>query len=204
MKLSLAQFHSMLEKALDEIQRREEEFSKLDAIAGDGDHGTAIVTAMRILVAEAKNASDFATMFSDMGMGVMLQTSGSTSTLLGAFFMGMGECDPQGDELDADGLKSIFAAGLKGVEEQTKAKVGDKTMMDALIPAVQAIEACPSEDIKTILEAAAAAALKGAEATIDMQAKFGRARNLGEKSKGYPDAGATSWASIFVSFAQAY
>lgn len=204
MKLSLAQFHSMLEKALDEIQRREEEFSKLDAIAGDGDHGTAIVTAMRILVAEAKNASDFATMFSDMGMGVMLQTSGSTSTLLGAFFMGMGECDPQGDELDADGVKSIFAAGLKGVEEQTKAKVGDKTMMDALIPAVQAIEACPSEDIKTILEAAAAAALQGAEATIDMQAKFGRARNLGEKSKGYPDAGATSWASIFVSFAQAY
>ncbi len=204
MTLSLSQFHSMLERALDEIQKREEEFSKLDAIAGDGDHGTAIVTAMRILVTEAKSATDFPTMFSDMGMGVMMQTSGSTSTLLGAFFMGMGESDCSGDTLDASGVKALFAAGLNGVEEQTKAKVGDKTMMDALIPAVEAIEACDSEDIKAILTAGAAAALAGAEATIEMQAKFGRARNLGEKSKGYPDAGATSWASIFVSFAEAY
>ncbi len=204
MTLSLAQFHLMLERALSEIQNREDEFSKLDAIAGDGDHGTAIVTAMRILVTEAKSATDFESMFSDMGMGVMMQTSGSTSTLLGALFMGMSEGGAQGTEMNVSTLKATFAAGLKGVEEQTKAKVGDKTMMDALIPAVEAIVACEDENIKSILEAGAEAAVKGAEATIEMQAKFGRARNLGEKSKGYPDAGATSWASIFVSFAEAY
>ncbi|MGL5681606.1 MAG: DAK2 domain-containing protein [Marinifilaceae bacterium] len=205
MSLTLQQFQSMLQLALSNVKAREEEFSKLDAHAGDGDHGTAIVTAMNVLVSEAQKATDFPSMFNDMGMEVMMQTSGSTSTLLGAFFMGMGENDKvAGAELNAEAVKAMFVSGLKGVQEQTKAQVGDKTIMDALIPAVEAINACPSEDIATILNAGATAALAGAEATTDMQAKFGRARNLGERSKGFPDAGATSWASIFESFAKGY
>ncbi len=203
MELSLQQFQAMLALAFDNIKAREDEFSKLDAIAGDGDHGTAIVTAMNVLVEESKTAVDFPSMFSDMGMGVMMQTSGSTSTLLGAFFMGMGE-DISGASLDVESVKKMFDGGLKGVQEQTKAKVGDKTMMDALIPAVEAIVKSESMDIKVILTAGAEAAMAGLEATIDMKANFGRARNLGDRSIGYPDAGATSWASMFVSFAEGY
>ena len=203
MELSLQQFQAMLALAFDNIKAREDEFSKLDAIAGDGDHGTAIVTAMNVLVEESKTAVDFPSMFSDMGMGVMMQTSGSTSTLLGAFFMGMGE-DISGASLDVESVKKMFAGGLKGVQEQTKAKVGDKTIMDALIPAVEAIVNSNSTDIKVILTAGAEAAMAGLEATIDMKANFGRARNLGDRSIGYPDAGATSWASMFVSFAEGY
>ena len=96
----------------------------------------------------------------------------------------------------------MFAGGLCGVEKQTKAKLGDKTMMDALIPAIEAMQAVESDDIRVLFQVAADAALKGAEATKQMQAKFGRARNYGERSVGYADSGATSWACMFQSFAQ--
>lgn len=195
----------MMNLALSNIKAREDEFSKLDAIAGDGDHGTAVVTALTIIAADAQEGTEFPAMLNDMGMGVMMKTSGSTSTLLGALFMGMGEAlEPLQvtTEVNAEQLKVMFRGGLSGVQEQTKAKPGDKTMMDALVPAVEAIEACASDDVKVLLEAGAAAALKGAEATVGMKANFGRARNLGERSIGFADAGATSWACLFRSFAE--
>ena len=101
------------------------------------------------------------------------------------------------------GLKAIFAKALEELEDMSGAKVGDKTMMDALIPAVEAIQACSSDDIKEILEAGAKAALAGAASTVEMKANFGRARNYGERSVGYADSGATSWSCMFESFAQA-
>lgn len=205
MNLTIENFKAMMNLALANIKAREEEFSKLDAIAGDGDHGTAIVTALSIIAADAQEGTEFPAMLNDMGMGVMMKTSGSTSTLLGALFMGMGEAlEPLQvtDEVNAAQLKAMFRGGLTGVQEQTKAKPGDKTMMDALVPAVEAIEACESDDVKTLLKVGAEAALKGAEATVDMKANFGRARNLGERSIGFADAGATSWACLFQSFAE--
>lgn len=205
MNLTIENFKAMMNLALANIKAREEEFSKLDAIAGDGDHGTAIVTALTIIAADAQEGTEFPAMLNDMGMGVMMKTSGSTSTLLGALFMGMGEAlEPLQvtDEVNATQLKAMFRGGLAGVQEQTKAKPGDKTMMDALVPAIEAIEACESDDVKTLLKAGADAAQKGAEATVDMKANFGRARNLGERSIGFADAGATSWACLFQSFAE--
>ena len=205
MNLTIENFKAMMNLALANIKAREEEFSKLDAIAGDGDHGTAVVTALTIIAADAQEGTEFPAMLNDMGMGVMMKTSGSTSTLLGALFMGMGEAlEPLQvtNEVNAAQLKVMFRGGLTGVQEQTKAKPGDKTMMDVLVPAVEAIEACESDDVKTLLKAGAEAALKGAEATVNMKANFGRARNLGERSIGFADAGATSWACLFQSFAE--
>ena len=137
-----------------------------------------------------------------MGFGVMLETSGSTSTLLGAFFLGMSD-SAAGTELDAEGVKKMFAGGLANVQKQTKAQPGDKTMMDALVPAIEAIQACESDDIKEIMTAGANAALEGAKKTVDMKANFGRARNYGERSIGYADSGATSWSCMLASFAEA-
>ena len=205
MNLTIENFKAMMNLALANIKAREEEFSKLDAIAGDGDHGTAVVTALTIIAADAQEGTEFPAMLNDMGMGVMMKTSGSTSTLLGALFMGMGEAlEPLQvtNEVNAAQLKVMFRGGLTSVQEQTKAKPGDKTMMDALVPAVEAIETCESDDVKTLLKAGAEAALKGAEATVNMKANFGRARNLGERSIGFADAGATSWACLFQSFAE--
>ena len=87
--------------------------------------------------------------------------------------------------------------------EAVRAQVGDKTMMDALYPAVTAMQECASDDIIAVLKAGAEAAQKGAEATVQMKANFGRARNYGEKSVGHADSGASSWACMFESFAQA-
>ncbi len=157
---------------------------------------------MSAIVATAQKGTEFKAMLNDMGFDVMLQVSGSTSTLLGAFFLGMSD-HASGTELDAAGVKALFAGGLANVQKQTKAQKGDKTMMDALIPAVEAIQTCPSDDIKEILEAGAKAALAGAAATVEMKANFGRARNYGERSIGYADSGATSWSCMFESFAQA-
>jgi len=201
-KLTIECFKAMLNEALQQIRLREDEFSQLDAVIGDGDHGTAIVTALSAVVKAGANGTEFKTMLNDMGFGVMLETSGSTSTLLGAFFLGMSD-HASGTELDAAGVKSMFAGGLANVQKQTQAKRGDKTMMDALIPAVEAMQACDSTDISDILKAAATAALQGAEETVQMKANFGRARNYGERSIGYADSGATSWSCMFAAFAEA-
>lgn len=201
-KLTIDDFKQMLRNALLRIEERADEFSKLDAVLGDGDHGTAIVQSMSALVAAAEGGTEFKAMLNDVSFSLMLEISGSTSTLLGGFFLGMSD-HAAGTELDAAALKAMFAGGLEGVCRQTKAKPGDKTMMDALAPAVQAMLNCESMDVKEILTAGAEAATEGARATVGMKANFGRARNYGERSVGYADAGATSWACMLEAFARA-
>lgn len=201
--LTLDDFKSMLNCALAAIKARETEFSQLDAVLGDGDHGQAIVTAMSVVVDKAQTGAGFKSMLGDMGMEVLMQVSGSTSTLLGALLLGMSDGVAECEELDAAGVKKMFASALKNVQAQTKAKRGDKTMMDALEPAVEAIEACASEDVAELLAAAAEAAVAGAEATVEMKANFGRARNYGERSIGTMDSGAASWSCMFKAFAEA-
>ena len=201
--LTLADFKSMFDGALAAIKAREAEFSQLDAVLGDGDHGQAIVTAMSVVVEKAQKGAGFKSMLGDMGMEVLMQVSGSTSTLLGALLLGMSDGVAECDEIDAAGVKKMFASALKNVQMQTKAKVGDKTMMDALQPAVDAIVGSSSEDIAEILKGAAEAAIAGAESTIALKANFGRARNYGEKSIGTMDSGAASWSCMFAAFAEA-
>ena len=201
-QLTIEDFKAMLSVALKNIKAREDEFSRLDAVIGDGDHGQAIVTAMTAIVNTAQKGTEFKTMLNDIVFTVMLEVSGSTSTLLGALFLGMSD-HASGTELDAAGVKAMFAGGLANVQQQTKAQKGDKTMMDALIPAIEAIQACSSNDIKEIMDAGAKAAVAGAESTFEMKANFGRARNYGERSVGHIDSGAASWSCMFASFAEA-
>jgi len=202
--ITVENFQKMVALATKTVIERADEFSRLDAALGDGDHGEAISTAMKIVEKEVMKGGDFKSMLSNMGFTVMLETSGSTSTLLGSLFIGMSDGVPEGTSvLSARDVKNMFSMGLKNIQSNTKAKVGDKTMMDAVIPAVEAIMATEGDDCKAILEAGASAALKGAESTIALRANFGRARNLGDKTIGHADAGATSWASIFDSFAKA-
>ena len=202
-KLTTDHFLRMIESASRNIAERADEFSQLDAVLGDGDHGEAISTAFQVIAKSAAGGKDFKTLLGDMGFGVMLETSGSTSTLLGGFLLGMSDCVPAATEIDAQQVKAMFRGGLEGVVKNTKAKRGDKTMMDALIPAIEVMEATDSNDVKELFHVAAQAALQGVEDTIPMKANFGRARNLGDKTIGHPDAGATSWACMFQSFASA-
>ncbi|MCL2348245.1 MAG: dihydroxyacetone kinase subunit DhaL [Planctomycetaceae bacterium] len=202
MTLTREKFIRMLQAAATTIESNVTYLNQLDAATGDGDHGTSIVKAIRAVVktmAEATPDQTLKEMLFQSGWAAMGEDCGSTSTLLGSLFMGMSEAATS-DELDFETVKSVFHHGLTNITRQTKAKVGDKTLMDALIPAVEALQ--KAADLPSAFEAAAKAAATGAESTKGLVAKFGRAKNLGERSIGHLDAGAVSMAMIFDAFSK--
>ena len=199
--MTLQEFKDVWKRAAEKIAAREKDYSALDAAAGgDGDHGEAIVAATRALA--AAEGADFKSLLEDMVSHLESDVSGSTSSLYGTLFEGMADAVDAGKtELAAPEIADLFAAGLEELGFATKAKVGDKTFMDALIPAVEALKAHAAEGEAVMFAAAAAAAKAGSDATAQMQAKFGRAKNLGERSIGPVDAGSASNADIWSCFA---
>lgn len=198
--MTLEQFKQVWAKAAEKTAAREKDYSALDAAAGgDGDHGEAIVAATKALAAAA--GSDFKSLLEDMVSHLESDVSGSTSSLYGTLFEGMADAVDAGrTELSAEEIAEVFAAGLEELGFATKAKVGDKTFMDALIPAIDALKAHAAEGEAAMFAAAAAAAKAGSDATAQMQAKFGRAKNLGARSIGPIDAGSASNADIWQCF----
>ncbi len=200
--LNLQTFKEMVAAAGADIRTEEKLFSELDAAAGgDGDHGTAIVTAFKAM-AKADGA-DFKGYLKALTDALQNEACGSTSTLYGAWLQGMSDAVPEGAaELDAAALAVVFKGGLEEIGFTTRARVGDKTLMDALIPATEALAAAQGEGVAEMLRKGAEAAAKGSEATCAMRAKFGRAKNLGDRSIGPRDAGSASMACIFAAFAR--
>jgi dihydroxyacetone kinase-like protein len=194
----------MIRSAADMIRANRDELSKLDSAIGDGDHGMTITRAMGIAekVIEESEKKELKGLLKDVGWGVMGVDGGATGPLLGSFLMGLSNGVGERDAIDCPTLAAMFEAGLAGVRRQSKAQIGDKTMMDALLPAVDAIRqaAAAGKSIKETLHKAAEAAEKGAVSTKDFRAKFGRAKNLGERTIGHQDPGATSMALIFKGF----
>lgn len=199
--MTLEAFKAIWRKAQEAINANEKHFSELDAATGgDGDHGTAIVAALKAIV--HAEGDDFRSYVADMAERLETEASGSTSSLYGAWFEGMADAVPAGaTELDAAALATMFEGGFEEVCCLTKARKGDKTMMDALQPATEALVAAQGEGEAAMFAAAAKAARAGSEATAQMQARFGRAKNLGERSIGAIDAGSASMATIFEAFA---
>jgi len=179
----------------------------LDAATGDGDHGVTMnQIADAIINATAAPANPgIGPLLDQIGWDVMSVDGGSISALLGSFFTGMAEAVPNDTALDGQRLAAAFEGGLAKLRAQTPAQPGDKTMLDALLPAVtalrQAVDA--QQPLPAILTAAAAAAQHGADSTKDMQARFGRARNLGARTIGHVDPGATTISLLFAGFAEA-
>ena len=200
--MTLEQFKQVWAKAAAKTETREKDYSALDAAAGgDGDHGEAIVAATKALA--AAQGDDFKSLLDDMVSHLESDVSGSTSSLYGTLFEGMADAVDAGKtELSAEEVAEVFSAGLEELGFATKAKVGDKTFMDALIPAIEALKAHAAEGEQAMFAAAAAAAKAGSEATAQMQAKYGRAKNLGERSIGPIDAGSASNADIWLCFAE--
>ncbi|HYW79625.1 MAG TPA: dihydroxyacetone kinase subunit DhaL [Thermoguttaceae bacterium] len=198
---------AMLRGAVQRINDNHEILSKLDSFGGDGDHGTTMVRAMKGVEKslEASEASDLKTLLHDVGWGIMGVDGGATGPLFGTLFMSMSEGVTGDGPLDAAALAAAFESGLAGVQKQTKAQVGDKTLIDVLVPAVAKLReaADGGADAGEALKQAAQVALAGAESTQKLQARFGRARNLGEGSIGHQDPGATSMSLIFKAFAEA-
>lgn len=194
----------MLLGAVKQIRANHEQLSRLDGAIGDGDHGTTILRTMETVektVAE-NPAPDFKKLLAAVGWAVMSADGGSTGPLLGSFFTGMAEPAAGKTELDAAALSAMFDGGLAKMQKISRAQLGDKTMMDALMPAVAALKT-PQANLALMLQAAAAAADQGAQTTKNFRAKFGRAKNLGDRTIGHPDPGAVSISLIFKGFSEA-
>lgn len=196
----------MVRRAAAQVHANRDMLSKLDSFGGDGDHGTTMARAMDIAgnAIPAEPSEDLKALLKAIGWGIMGVDGGATGPLFGTFFMSMSAAAPDGSAVDASALTTMFEAGLEGVRKRTKAQVGDKTMLDALTPAVQAMRRAVNEgaDVRDALARAAQAAAEGAEATKSLQARFGRAKNLGEKSIGSQDPGATSVSLLFQGFVE--
>jgi len=196
---------AMLRGAAAQIQDHHPMLSQLDSAGGDGDHGTTILRAMNaVLKVVEGDVTAPQALLKSAGWAVMGIDGGATGPLLGMFLTGMSEAAAGKDAFDADGLAGLFESGLAKLRKQTQAQPGDKTLIDALVPAVTAARAAATggADVVALLDQAAAAAADGAVATEEMQARFGRARNIKEKSIGAQDPGATSISLIFKGFAE--
>lgn len=193
----------MLRGAVSEIRANHELLGRLDSVGGDGDHGTTMVRAMgAVEKAVGAAGGGLKALLYDVGWAVLGADGGSTGPLFGMLFMGMSDALGEEEGLDPALLSAAFRSGLASVRAQTKAQPGDKTMIDALVPAVEALCAAAEggAEAAEMLRLAAEAARAGAEATSAMQARFGRARNIKEQSIGTQDPGATSVSLIFKGF----
>ncbi len=201
--LTKADVLRMMSNAATLLSENVQLLSDIDARFGDGDHGITIGKIAGLINAHVANVGDksIKEFFEDLGVAATNVNGGSAGPLYGTMIGGFGEC-LTGDEteIDAKLLKEMFASVLEEMGFITTAKIGDKTMMDSLIPAVEAAQGAP-DDIAAILEAAAAAAEAGGKASEGFVSKFGRARSYGDKTIGTPDAGAASTALFIKGFA---
>lgn len=186
-----------------------EELTDLDAAIGDADHGVNMDRGMQAVVAKLDAGSD-----RDLGPGQLLKTTGMTlvstvggaaGPLYGTLFLDMGKEAGDRDGLDVTAVADALEAGVAGVRRRGKAEAGDKTMLDALLPAAAALRAAAASgaSLDDALDAAAAAAEAGMRGTIPLVARKGRASYLGERSAGHQDPGATSAWLLLASAAEA-
>ncbi|MEG1633075.1 MAG: DAK2 domain-containing protein [Oscillospiraceae bacterium] len=198
MKLSAKQFSDMLKNACESVISAQDELTEIDSRFGDADHGVTMTKiAQAILTSLGEGGAAIKTTLDDAAMAVMMINGGSAVPLWNTYLDGLMEGAPSGDSLDEQQLKAMFKHGAEMLSALSKAKVGDKTMMDALLPATDALLAADGS-IADIMNAAAEAAIAGAEATRGFVSKFGRARSYGEQTLGTPDAGAISMKYFFV------
>jgi phosphoenolpyruvate---glycerone phosphotransferase subunit DhaL len=168
------------------------ELVRLDTAIGDGDHGTNMDRGMRKAVEKLNgtNPGDVGADLKAVGMALVSSVGGAAGPLYGTLFMQMGTATAGRTELDLEGWTGALEAAAKGVQARGRAEPGDKTMVDALLPAVDALR--EGGDMAEALRRAAGAAEEGMKATIPLEARKGRASYLGPRSVGHQDPGATS------------
>ncbi len=168
----------------------------LDSPIGDADHGINMERGFAAVVADLAQTSqsDIAGVLKAAAMTLIRTVGGASGPLYGTFFLRASAACTGKAELQASDLVALFQAGAEGVRQRGKAEPGDKTMLDALLPGVQAMQKALSDgaDVAVMLQQGAVAAEQGMKSTIPMQAKKGRASYLGARSIGHQDPGATS------------
>jgi dihydroxyacetone kinase-like protein len=195
--ISYGEAVAWINRFADVIAEQRQELTRLDTAIGDADHGTNMDRGMRAAIERVgaiEGDDDIGAAFKAVGMALVSKVGGAAGPLYGTLFLQMGNSTAGASELDLAGWSDALAAGLKGVETRGKAEPGDKTMVDALMPAVEALQRAQNDgaELSAALEQSAAAARKGMEDTVPLVARKGRASYLGERSAGHQDPGATS------------
>lgn len=204
MVITLSQLKAMIKGGATGVIAAKDELTEVDSRFGDGDHGVTmekVMTAVLESMASYPEDGGLKGLFDDLSMAVMTINGGAAVPLWCTLFEGMAEGAPDGGEATMDEFREMFRQGYETLAPLSKAKKGDKTMMDALEPAVEALFSTQG-DLGDLLKAAARAAREGADSTARFSAKFGRAKNYGDQTIGTPDAGALSMASFFEGLAE--
>jgi phosphoenolpyruvate---glycerone phosphotransferase subunit DhaL len=178
------------------VAENKDYLTRLDSAIGDADHGINMNRGMKAALErlEASPPDDIGAALKTVGMAMVSKVGGASGPLYGTFFLQLGGPLAGKDRVTLEEWAGAVRAAVSGVMARGKAELGDKTMIDALVPAVEALEAAVGEDtdVGDGLTRAADAAARGMEATIPLVARKGRASYLGERSAGHQDPGATS------------
>jgi phosphoenolpyruvate---glycerone phosphotransferase subunit DhaL len=187
----------------DSMAEHREELVRLDTAIGDGDHGTNMDRGMRKALEKlsAQEQPDAGAVLKTVAMALVSSVGGAAGPLYGTLFLQMGTALSGKTEVDLRGYAAAWRKGVEGVIARGKAELGDKTMVDALLPAVDALER--AADLVTGLREAQDAAERGMRDTIPLVARKGRASYLGERSRDHQDPGATSSYYLCQTAAQA-
>lgn len=193
---------SIVEELAEVIVANKAYLSEIDGKIGDGDHGINMAKgfgrAAERIHGKEMTLDAALLVLSDV---LMSEIGGSMGPLYGLMFEDMAGALAGRDVLDAAAFSAMLNAGLEGVRGVGSAEVGDKTLMDTLVPAVGAFDAAQDQGFAAALQAMVAAAEAGRDSTLDLVARIGRASRLGERSRGVLDAGATSCCLILTTLA---
>jgi dihydroxyacetone kinase-like protein len=192
----LARFVGLYGERLREARRQ---LTELDSAIGDGDHGINMDRGFSAVNGQLPEMAggDAGALFKQVGMKLISTVGGASGPLYGTFFLRVGTALGDGTEVAPSQLVAALRAGLEGVVARGKAELGDKTMVDAMAPAVDALESRANGDWVAALKAAAQAAAEGRDQITPLVARKGRASYLGERSAGHQDPGATSTTILF-------
>jgi dihydroxyacetone kinase-like protein len=198
--MDVAALEQWIRRFAADVAENRELLTQLDSPIGDADHGSNLDRGMTAVAAALTQtpADTAGALFKTIGMTLVSTVGGASGPLYGTFFLRMATAAGEVETLDGEAFAKVLRAGLDGVMARGKAAAGDKTLLDALTPAVEALDAAlaQQQSLADALRAAAAAANAGRDATTPMQARKGRASYLGERSVGHQDPGATSMALL--------
>jgi phosphoenolpyruvate---glycerone phosphotransferase subunit DhaL len=187
------------------VIKNQAELTELDSAIGDADHGINMARGMTAVIdkLDGEHVAHANELFKTVAMTLVMSVGGASGPLYGTFFLRFGSATGPAVELDTAALMNGLDAGLAGIIERGKAQAGDKTMVDALSPALAAMESVIKNggDLAAAVTAGRDAAVAGRDATVPMIARKGRASYLGERSVGHMDPGAASMALLFEALA---
>lgn len=188
--------HSIARTVVD----HEKEFGELDAAAGDGDFGYSLARGFEVVLAdwESYDRSDPSTFLKKVAQTLTKKIGGTSGPIWGTAFLRAAKPVEGHESLDGAGVVEMLRAAVAGIQERGKAELGDKTLIDAIVPGTDALESSVGNGSSgaDAAKAFSKAARKAAEDTTELQARRGRASYTGERSKGSPDAGAMAVAII--------